>query len=263
MIKRELKFNLKSFILWTSILVGIFLVVFSVYPFIITDDTVKNLDEMMKVFPPELLKSFNMDLISINTAYGWLLSEGFMFILIIIGLYSSILGSNILLKEEYDKTIEYLSFLPIKRKNILFNKIIVSVIYIVSMVFIIGLFNYIALLLSGDFNQKQYLLLSITPLLIALPLFSLNLLISTFIHKNKKSIGFSLGLVFLFYIINVISELSTKVEFLKYFSIYTLADTRNVIKNTSLNPIYIIVSIVITIILITLSYLNYNKKELI
>ena len=80
MIKRELKVNLKSFILWTSILIGIFLVVFLVYPFIVTDDSMKNLDEMMKVFPPELLKAFNMDITSINTAYGWLKSEGFMFI---------------------------------------------------------------------------------------------------------------------------------------------------------------------------------------
>ena len=263
MIKRELKVNLKSFIIWTSILIGIFLVVFLVYPFIITDDTVKNLDEMMKVFPPELLKSFNMDITSINTAYGWLLSEGFMFVLIIIGLYSSILGSNILLKEEYDKTIEYLSFLPIKRKNILFNKVIVSLIYIVSMTLILGLFNYIALLLSGDFNQKQYLILSITPLLISLPLFSLNLLISTFIHKNKKNIGFSLGLVFVFYIINILSELSSKVEFLRYFSIYTLADTRNIIKNTVINPLCIIISILLTIVFISFSYIKYNKKELV
>ncbi|MBO7443940.1 MAG: hypothetical protein J6T69_03875, partial [Methanobrevibacter sp.] len=88
-----------------------FLVVFLVYPFIITDDTVKNLDEMMKVFPPELLKTFNMDITSINSAYGWLKSEGFMFVLIVIGIYSSNLGYNILLKEEYDKTIEYLSFI--------------------------------------------------------------------------------------------------------------------------------------------------------
>ncbi len=74
MIKQEFKANLKSFLIWTSILVGMFLVVFLVYPYIITDDTMKNLDEMMKVFPPELLKAFNMDITSINTAFGWLKS---------------------------------------------------------------------------------------------------------------------------------------------------------------------------------------------
>jgi len=263
MIKRELKVNFKSFIIWTLILIVMFLVVFLVYPYIITDDTMKNLDEMMEVFPPELLKAFNMDLASINTAYGWLKSEGFMFVLLIIGIYSSMLGFNIVSKEEYDKTIEYLGSLPIKRSTILKNKIIVSFIYMISIVLIIGLFNYIALLISGDFNQKEYLLLSITPIFIALPLFSLNLFISTILKKSKKSNGISLGLVFLFYMITVLSELSTKVEFLKYFSIYTLADTRNIIENTKLNPIIICISIIITILFISLTYIKYNKKEFI
>ena len=263
MIKKEFKNNFKSFIIWTSILIIMFLVVFLVYPYIITDDTIKNLDEMMKVFPNELLKAFNMDITSINTAYGWLKSEGFMFVLLIVGFYSSSLGANIVLKEESDKTIEYLGTLPIKRSKIMTNKIIVSISYIFLMVFILGVFNYIALLLSGDFNHKQYILLSVTPLLIGLPLFALNLFISTFLHKTKKTVGISLGLVFLFYFLNVLSELGEKVEILKYFSIFTLADIRNVITKISINPIMIAISIIITSILIGLSYIRYNKKELI
>ena len=263
MIKREFKANLKSFIIWMSILVGMFLVVFLVYPYIITDDTMKNLDEMMKVFPPELLKAFNMDITSINTAYGWLKSEGFMFVLLIIGFYSSMLGSSIVLKEENDKTIEYLATLPIQRKDILTNKIIVSITYIFLMVIILGLFNYIALLISGDFHQWQYLLLSITPLLIGLPLFALNLFISTFLHKTKKTIGIILGLVFFFYLLSVLSELSEKVEFLKYLSIYTLASTRDIIKDITISPLVILISMAITIIFIGCSYMRYSKKELV
>ncbi len=263
MLKREFKINLKSFIIWSSILVGMFLIVFLIYPYIITDETVKSLDEMLKVFPPEILKTFNMDITSINTAYGWLKSEGFMFVLLIVGFYSSLLGSSIVLKEENDKTIEYLESLPIKRFDILTSKIIVSIIYMVSLVLIVGLFNYIALLLSGDFNHKQYLLLSITPLLISLPLFSMNLFISMFMRKTKKTIGISLGLVFIFYLLTVLSELSSNVEFIKYFSIYTLADTRNVILDVAINPINIVISISLTLIFICLSYIRYNRKELI
>ena len=161
------------------------------------------------------------------------------------------------------KTIEYLGFLPIKRKTILTNKIIVSIIYMISMIVILGVFNYIALSISGDFNQKEYLLLSITPLLVAIPLFAISLFISTFMHNYKKTLGLSLGIVFIFYIINIISELSNNVEFLKYFSIYTLADIRNVISKVEINPINIIISLVITIIFVIGSYIKYNKKELI
>ena len=122
MFKRELKINLKSFIIWTSILIGLFLVVFLVYPSIVSSENMKMMDEMMKIFPEEMLKAFNMDISTIDSAFGWLKTEGFVFVLLITGIYSGILGSNILLKEESDKTIEYLNSVPITRKKIVTNK---------------------------------------------------------------------------------------------------------------------------------------------
>lgn len=263
MIKREFKTNFKSFIIWLLILLVMFLVVYIVYPYIITDDTVKNMDELMNVFPEEILKAFNMDMTSISTAYGWLKSEGFMFVLLIIGFYSSVLGGNIILKEENDKTIEYLATVPIKRSEILLNKVLVSVIYIILMVLILGTFNYVALTISGDFDRWQFVLLSITPILIGLPLFAINLFLSTFLHKNKKTIGISLGMVFLFYLLNVLQELGDNIEFMKYFTIYTLADVRNVITNVTINPIMVLTSLFITILFIVGTYIRYEKKELV
>lgn len=263
MIKREFKVNLKSFLIWLSILIIMFLVVFLIYPYIITDDTMKSMDELMQVFPPEMLKAFNMDMTSIETAYGWLKTEGFMFILLIIGFYSSMLGGNIVLKEENEKTIEYLATQPIKRTRIMTNKIIVSITYIIAIVLILGIFNYVSLSISGDFEHKQFILLSLTPILIGLPLFAISLFISTFLHKTKKIVGISLGIVFVSYLLNMLSELSSNVEFLKYFSIYTLADVRNVILEVSINPLNVCISSIITIIFIMCSYIRYNKKELI
>ena len=61
-----------------------FLVVFLIYPYIITDDNIHSMDELLKAFPPDVLKAFNMDISSISTAYGWFKTEGFMFVLLII-----------------------------------------------------------------------------------------------------------------------------------------------------------------------------------
>lgn len=263
MIKRELKVNLKSFIIWLLILIIMFSFVYAIYPFIITDETMKSIDDFVNVLPPEVLKAFNMDMASISTAYGWLTSEGFMFILLIIGFYSSFLGGTILLKEENDKTIEYVNSLPGKRSKIVFSKVLVALTFIIGIVLIMSIFNYLALLLFDDFNHKQYLLLSITPLFMALPLFSINLFISTFMKKTKKTIAISLGMVFIFYMLNVLSEISEKVEFIKYFSLYTLADIRHVITSVSINPVCIIISLVISIIFITGAFIKYNKKELV
>ena len=263
MFKRELKINLKSFVIWTSILIGLFLVVFLVYPSIINSANIKMIDEMMKICPEEMLKAFNMDISTIDSAFGWLKTEGFVFVLLITGVYSGILGSNILLKEESDKTIEYLNSVPGPRKNIVLNKILCGIFYIILMILIIGIFNFIGLSLSGEFDRKSYILLSITPLFSSIVIFAICLFLSTFTHKTKKTLGISLGIVFVSYFLNVISEIGESTEFLKYISIFTLADIRNVILNVSINPILVVLAICITVIFMILTMICYEKKELV
>lgn len=263
MFKREMKVNFKNFIIWLSILIGIFLIVFLIYPSITNSDNIKMIDEMMKIFPEEMLKAFNMDISSIKNVYGWLKSEGFVFVLLIIGCYSGILGSNILLKEENDKTIEYLNSLPVKRNSIIFSKVMCGLIYITLMVILLGIFNYIGLSLSGEFDKKQYILLSITPIFSSFVIYFVCMFLSTFTHKTKKMLGVSLGIVFISYVLQMLSTVAETTEFLKYLSVFTLSDIRNVIVKISINPIIVIISICLSILFLILTMFNYNRKELV
>ena len=126
-----------------------------------------------------------------------------------------------------------------------------------------GLFNYIGLELSGDFDRLQFILLSITPLFIGLPLFGINLFISTFFKKTKNTFGIALGISFLSYFLQILSEMSEETEFLKYLTVYTLGDLRNVIVDVSINPILVLIALFITIIFIVLSFIRYENKVLV
>lgn len=263
MLKRELKVNFRGFVIWASILVILFGAVFLIYPSIITSDNMESLNEMLKVFPEDLLRAFNMDISSIDSAFGWIKTEGFVFVLLITGIYSGILGSGILLKEENDKTIEYLNSLPVRRTQIVMNKVAVGLVYIFLMVIVLGVFNYVGLTWSGDFDKKSYLLLSVTPIFSSIVIFSFCLFLSTFTHKTKNTIGLSLGIVFVSYFLNVISELSEETDVLKYVSVFTLADIRNVIVDVKINPHLVIVAFGLTILFIGLTVVRYKKKELV
>lgn len=257
-----MKFNLKTFLVWTVVLVALYLVIYLVYPSVV-DGNDKDINELMKAFPEDLLKAFNMDIASVDSAFGWLKSEGFVFIYLLIGIYSAILGSTILLKEESEKTIEYLNSLPLTRTRIVLEKTAAAVIYIAAMIACLGIFNYIAMCLSGDFDEKQLILLSITPVFPSLVLFAVCLLISTFTHKTKKMFGISIGIVFAAYVLNVISEMSENVEFLKYISPFTLADSRNVINDVSINPVMAVLTAVLFAAFTVPAVLRYGSKELI
>ena len=263
MLKRELKVNFKSFLIWFLLIIGIFSVVFLIYPSIASSENIKMMDEMLKIFPEEILAAFNMDISSLDSAFGWLKSEGFVFILLLTSCYAGIVGSNIILKEENDKTIEYLTSLPITRTKIVLTKTLVGLIYITSLILGIGIFNYIALSLSGDFNQKQFLLLSITPVLPSIVIYFLCMLISTFTHKSKKMLGMTLGIVFGSYILYMLSTIAEETEFLKYISVFTLADIRDVIQNTTINLAMLGISLILSILLFCITIIHYNKKELV
>lgn len=263
MLKRELKVNLKPFLLWSGALMSIYLLIYLVYPSIIASDQMANIDEMMKMFPPELLKAFNMDIASIASAYGWLKTEGFVFILLVTGCYASILGSTILLKEEDGRTIEYLATLPVKRSSIVLNKYLAGFVYTVGITVAIGIFNLIGLSISGDLETKQHLLLALTPIFPSVILFSLCMFISTFFKKANKMFGLSIGITFISYVLNVVSDMDESVEGLKYISLYTLADVRNVITEVSINPLFVVISIGLSAILLMLTLHRYEKKELV
>ena len=263
MLKRELKVNFKSFCLWFILIMTIFLIVFLIYPSIANSDNIKMMDEMLKIFPKEVLAAFNMDISSLDNVFGWLKSEGFVFILLLTACYAGIVGSNILLKEENDKTIEYLNSLPITRTKIVGTKTLVGLIYIFSLIVGLGIFNYTALTLSGNFNKKQFLLLSITPIFSSTVIYFLCLMISTFTHKSKKMLGITLGLVFGSYILYMLSTIAKEMEFLKYISVFTLADIRNVIQNVEINPIMIVSSLILSLVFFIITMIHYNKKELV
>ena len=263
MFSRELKINLKNFCIWSLVTVLLFGVVFLVYPSIINGPEVESLNEMMKAFPEDILKAFNMDISSIDSVYGWLKSEGFVFVLLIVGCYAGLLGSNILLKEESDKTVEYLGTLPVKRTRIVIDKISAGVIYIVCFTVLAGVFNYVGLALSDDFDKKQYVLLSITPIPSSVPIFFICMFLSTFTNKTKKMAGISLGFVLVSYILNTLSSLSENIKFLQYFSVFTLSDIRNVITDKAINANMIITGALISAVCIALTLVRYYKKELV
>ena len=58
LLKRELKVNFKPFLIWTSSLIVLFSVIFLIYPSIIASENIQMINEMMEIFPKEMLKAY-------------------------------------------------------------------------------------------------------------------------------------------------------------------------------------------------------------
>lgn len=261
MIKRELKSNLKGFLIWTLIMISLYVTVFLIYPSMVKDTAV--IDEFIKTMDPKMLSIFNMDIIGFETVFGWIATEGYLMLTLVGGCYFAVLGSSIILKEEDSHTIEFLYSKPISRSKIFTSKITTGIILVILFNLMIGLTSLIGLSLSNDLIMKKWLLISILPIFGHLFFYALSILISMFLTKTSKSIGVCLGSVFGFYFISLISSLATKVESIKYLTPFYYIEARDIILKSSINMFNIIVMSIVILAIIVVSHKLYNKKELV
>ncbi len=259
MINRELKVNFKSLITWVVVVMSILLIVFLMYPTISSSSDI-NINDIVKIMPENLLSAFNIDLVDISSVDGFFKTEGMVLLMLIYSIFAGQLGANILLKEESDKTIEFLYSKPVSRRNILTSKIIAGLINVVSLIIIMSVFIAIGLLVS-DAPVKDVLLLNFTLIMPSVLIFLMTLFVSTFFRKAKQMSAISYGIVFLSYFANMFSGMSESIEWLKYLSVYTLADVRNQVANNMFNETFIILFIILAVILIILTYVRYDNKE--
>lgn len=261
MFKREFKINFKSLVLWTAILLTIYILIFVMYPSLITEETKASLEQMMQSMSQEILASFNMDIVGIETAYGWFKTEGYMFLTIIGGIYSAILGGTILLKEESDKTIEFLYSKPVSRNKIVTSKIICGIVNIFIFTAVIAIGNLIALAGIEDFELKEFLMISIIPILLYYMLFFIMLFVSTFFKKTKKAMSLGIGLVFISYFMQIIGNMGENVEIVKKVSLFEFVSSRYIILNNSIDVKYLWIGLAIIAITAVGTYYRYNRKE--
>lgn len=121
---REVKANLKSLLIW-SVIVALFIMVgvskFQAYYG--NPEMLKILDAM----PPALLAAFSMDAFNLTTVSGF---YGLMFsyYALILAIAAAMWGSDIISKEERDKTVEFSLTLPVTRSRVVTAKALAALV---------------------------------------------------------------------------------------------------------------------------------------
>lgn len=263
MFKRELKINLKSFCIWCGILLAFFGVIFLVYPSLMSSDMSNQMNDMLAMFPPEMLAAFNMDLVGIESVFAWMQTEGYMFLTLLGGIYAALLGANILLKEENDKTIEFLYARPVSRSQIVTSRVVCGLMNLVLFTAVITLFNLIGLALSDELELAAFLRMSLMPLLLYGMLFSISLFLSTFLHKSRQATSLALGITMLSFLLQIIGSMGESTKVLGKLSLFEFVSIRFLIENHRPNLVYLSVGLVIMVLCIGGTYFQYSRKELV
>ncbi|TXK86222.1 ABC transporter permease subunit, partial [Parageobacillus sp. SY1] len=103
----------KSLIIWSIVLSGLILLTLSIYPQFAEQQ--KEMTKLLEAYPESIKKAFGMNELNMGDLMGFYGIEIYMISTLLGSIYSAILASNILAKEENEKTIEFLLSKPVTR----------------------------------------------------------------------------------------------------------------------------------------------------
>ncbi|GEM02930.1 ABC-2 type transport system permease protein [Halolactibacillus halophilus] len=259
-VKRELKANLKSVIIWGVAIAFLVTVWMIEYESFAGNPAI---DELIAAIPQEMLAVLGMQDFTLSSLNGFIGSIS-LYLYLLLGIQAILLGSSLIAKEERDRTAEYLFTLPISRRRVIVGKTIAAIINL-------GLLNLVTLLamilstLSYDKGEDFYRFIGLTFValfIIQMIFLSIGMLISSISKNHKKSGNISVSILMITFLISSLINTVDRLSFLKYIIPFKYFETSYLLNEMSLNPIYLVLSILIIVVGIGGTLTLYPKRDL-
>jgi ABC-2 type transport system permease protein len=257
---RELRANLKSLLIWSGIVTLLILIAVSKYAAFAGDpEMLKVLDAM----PPAVMDGMNMRAFNLTTLSGF---YGLMFIYF--GLMGAIAaamwGSDIISKEERDKTVEFSLVLPVSRSRVVTAKALAALVYCAAFPLITWIVSYVAV---QPYNPDQAFLNFLTlemqaMFAIELIFLSIGLLLGCAMKRFKLSGSTAVGIILVTYFMSIVSGMVEDLNFLKYFTPFKYFDAGELFRTGAFNGTYVALSAVLVAACVAAAYWVYNKRDL-
>jgi ABC-2 type transport system permease protein len=260
---KEMRRNAFSLMLWMVVITLLISVTMSVYRTFVENQS--KILGMMSLVPKGALQfkgitNFN-DLFSV---LGFYAANNVIYMMVLGSIFAIVLSSNILLKEEYDKTAEYLLTRPLTRSEIFFSKLAVLSVHVFLLNFVTSLTGFICMELvkKGPFSITAFLILSLYTLLLNVLFGAIGLLLSTLVKRPKPITTFSIGLVLIFYFIYTLSKITEGAEKIGYLSPFKYANVDAINPAYKLDSWHLLYFTGISLLLVGLSYRLYTRKDI-
>lgn len=259
----EMRRNLFSLLLWMIIISLLISVTMSVYRTFV--DNQSKIVGMMSLVPKGALQfkgisNFN-DLLSVLGFYS---ANNVIYMMVLGSIFAIVLSSNILLKEEYDKTAEFLLTRPVTRGEVFFSKLSVVFIHVLLLNLITTLTGFICMELvkNSPFSIRAFLILSLYTLLLNILFGAIGLFLSTLVKRPKPITTFSIGLVLIFYFIYTLSKITESAAKIGYLSPFKYVSMDAINPAYKLDFWHLLYFISISSVLTGLSYRLYTRKDI-
>jgi len=257
---RELKANLKSLLIWaviTVLFITLGVTKFSAY--------YQN-PEMLAVLdalPPAMVAAFSMEAFNLTTVTGFY-GLMFLYFALLLCIAAAMWGSDIISKEERDKTVEFSLTLPVARSRVVTAKALAALVNCIALLLITwGASVASAAQYAPEAGFSRFLALCMLALFILQLIFlALGVFLGCAMKRYKRAGSTAVWVLLGTYFVSVAAALDKDLDFLKYFSPFKYFDAGWILRESRLDPAFVALSLAIIVVCMAGAYLTYSRRDL-
>jgi ABC-2 type transport system permease protein len=257
---RELKANLKSLIIWIVIVVLFVAVGFSKFSaYYENPELLAILDSM----PAAMLAAFNLNAFNLTTISGFY-GVMFAYFALLLSIAAAMWGSDIISKEERDKTVEFSLTLPVTRSRLITAKSLAALVNCIVLALVTwGVTVVSASTYNPDQNFYNFVAIGMVALFIMQLIFlAVGLFLGCAMKQHKRAEAMAVSVLLATYFFSIITGLSENLDWLKYFSPFKYFDPAVLLRESSLDLVFVGLSIGIVVAAMAGAYLSYARRDL-
>ncbi|MEG6567030.1 ABC transporter permease subunit [Thermoanaerobacterium saccharolyticum] len=259
---RELKANGKSLFIWCIIMIAFVAASMGKYA-ASSYISGQSLNDIISKMPDAVKSMFGAGTFDLSKAIGFY-GAMFIYIVLMAAIHASMIGANIISKEEDDKTAEFLMSKPVSRINVITSKLLASftniaIFNIVTLLSSLFLVNYYS---KGENVTDDILKLVIGMFILQMIFMSIGIGLSALFKNSKLASPVTVGVMLVTYVLSLAIDIDSNLSGLKYLTPFKYFDAKNLMNGKGFEIIYIVISALIVILCIGGTFVFYQKRDL-
>ena len=213
--------------------------------------------------PAAMLDAMNLRAFNLTTLSGF---YGIMFVYfgLLGAIAAAMWGSEIISKEERDKTVEFSLVLPVSRSRVVTAKALAALVNCIALVLITWA---VALTQVPAYNPDKafydFLALEMQAMFaIELIFLAVGLLLGCAMKQYKRSSSTAVAIILATYFMSIISSMQANLDSLKYLTPFRYFDAGAFFRSGALDTNYLLLSAVIIVACVAAAYVTYNRRDL-
>jgi ABC-2 type transport system permease protein len=257
---REVKGNLRSLLIW-----GVIVILF-VWVGVSKFSAYYNNPEMLKVLdalPSAFVDAFSMRGFLLTTLTGFF-GLMFTYYALMLSIAAAMWGSDIISKEERDKTVEFSLTLPVTRGRVVTAKALAALVNCIGLLLITwGISLVSAQKYQPDAKFYTFLALCMLALFIMELIFlAIGIFLGCAMKRYKRAGAVAVSLLMGTYFLSIISALNKDLDFLKYFSPFKYFDASLLLNESRFDLAFLGLSLAIIVVCMAGAYWTYARRDL-